>query len=74
MKELLTGIVFLLLFSACSDPIKPDQLYGKWKYVQVDNADPRDSLQEGELDLQSPAIIFTGKNELIIEWGGKKGK
>ncbi len=31
--------------------------------MKVDNTDPRDTLPEGELELQLPAII---------EWGGKK--
>ncbi len=73
MKTLLNCFaVFLLLFSSCSNSIKPEELYGKWKYVKVDNANPQDSLPDGELELQSPAIIFTASNDLIIEWGGKK--
>lgn len=72
MRQLLTGTLLVLLFSACSDPIQPAELYGKWKYVKVDNANPQDSLPDGELELQSPAIIFTTNNDLIIEWGGEK--
>ena len=72
MRKLLTGAMVLLMLSSCSKSIDQKDLYGKWKYVKVDNANPQDSLPDGELELQSPAIIFTRNNDLRIEWGGKK--
>ena len=65
------AIVFLVSTS-CSNTIKPEELYGRWNYVKVDNTNPQDTLPDGELRLQSPAIIFNDKQDLIIEWGGKK--
>ena len=65
------AIVFLVSTS-CSNTIKPEELYGRWNYVKVDNINPQDTLADGELELQSPAIIFNDKQDLIIEWGGKK--
>jgi len=64
--------LLLVIFSACSTSIKPEDLYGRWNYVRIANANPQDSLSEGELELQSPAIIFDRNNNLVIEWGGKK--
>ena len=64
------AIVFLVSTS-CSNTIKPEELYGRWNYVKVDNTNPQDTLPDGELRLQSPAIIFNDKQMLMIEWGGK---
>lgn len=69
---ILLGTVVLMFASSCSNQVKQEDLYGRWKYIKVQNADPRDSLPEGELELQSPAIIFSKPNKLIIEWGGKQ--
>lgn len=62
----------LILFSSCSNTIKPEDLYGRWNYIKVENSNPQDTLPDGELELQSPAIIFNDKQDLIIVWGGKK--
>ncbi len=67
-----TFSIFLIFFSSCSNSVKPDELYGRWNYVKVHNTNLQDSLPEGELEHQSPAIIFDKNNALIIEWGGKK--
>lgn len=70
---ILTGLtLFSIAVSSCSTKIEPKELYGRWNYVKVDNTDPRDTLATGELEEQSPAIIFTKEQELIIEWGGKR--
>ena len=63
--------IVLIVLTSCSNTIKPEELYGRWNYVKVDNANPQDTLPDGELELQSPAIIFNNKQDLIIEWGGK---
>lgn len=73
MRQL--SYAFALIFalcSSCTNDIKPEKLYGRWNYVDVDNSNPQDTLPDGELELQSPAIIFNDKNDLFIEWGGKK--
>ena len=64
--------VVFFVSTSCSNTIKPEELYGRWNYVKVDNTNPQDTLPDGELELQSPAIIFNEKQDLIIEWGGKK--
>ncbi|MEJ7692778.1 hypothetical protein [Daejeonella sp.] len=73
MRVLLSaGPIFLLLLSSCSKSVEPEDLYGRWNYVKVENAYPQDSLPDGELKLQSSAIIFDKNSNLVIEWGGKK--
>ena len=61
----------LLLSSSCSNTIKPEELYGRWNYIKVENTNPQDTLPDGELELQLPAITFNNKRILVIEWGGK---
>ncbi len=72
MKSSLALLFLALSFVSCSTAIKQEDLYGRWNYVRVDNSNPQDTLPDGELELQSPAIIFTPENNLVIEWGGKK--
>jgi hypothetical protein len=64
--------LLLILFASCSSEIKKEDLYGRWNYIKVDNSNPQDTLPDGELESQSPAIIFSPGNKLLIEWGGKK--
>ncbi|SKB32873.1 hypothetical protein [Daejeonella lutea] len=64
-------VIFLFLLSSCSKDFELKDLQGRWKYITVDNRNPQDVLPEGEIELQNPAIIFD-KDNLIIEWGGKK--
>jgi hypothetical protein len=71
MKAVYISCSLALLFASCSSSIQPEELYGRWNYTKVYNADPRDSLPAGELELQAPAIIFSKDNKLVIEWGGK---
>ncbi len=63
--------IVLFVLTSCSNTIKPEELHGRWNYIKLDNTTPQDSLPDGELELQSPAIIFNNKQDLIIEWGGK---
>ncbi|MGV3684806.1 MAG: hypothetical protein ACO1NS_04210 [Daejeonella sp.] len=73
MKRFAFPLLFLVLFFvSCSTAIKQEDLYGRWNYVRVDNSNPQDTLPDGELELQSPAIIFSPEDNLVIEWGGKK--
>ena len=50
-----------------------EQLYGKWKYVKVENpnARPPDSVRSAELQFQAPYISFNKNNSVVIIWGGK---
>ncbi len=62
-----------VILTACSSPIKPENLYGKWKYIKVTNPNriPTDSVTSAELQIQAPYIQFTKNDSLIIYWGGK---
>jgi hypothetical protein len=65
--------LIILLFASCKSAIKPGDLYGKWKYIKVENpnANPPDSVTSQELAMQSPYIQFSKNNDLVIIWGGK---
>jgi hypothetical protein len=65
--------VVLLFFAACKSSINPEDLYGKWKYIKVENpnATPPDSVSSSDLQAQAPYIQFTKNNDLVIMWGGK---
>jgi len=69
----LVAVALLLCFASCNSSIKPEQLYGKWKYTKVEhpNADPPTSLRPEDLQAQSPSIQFLPANKFIIMWGGK---
>jgi len=68
-------IAALLLFLcwSCGPSVKPENLYGKWKYVKVQNpnASPPDSVSSEDLSAQAPSIEFSKNNALVIVWGGK---
>ena len=64
--------IFIVFISSCSNFVSPEDLYGRWNYVQVENSNSADSLTKDELKKQSPAIIFSENKDLIIEWGGKQ--
>lgn len=62
----------MISLSSCTRSIEQKELYGRWNYVSVKNADPEEITSDEEIKQQSPAIIFTETNDLIIEWGGKQ--
>ena len=75
MKKQVTFVyvtIFYLLVS-CKSSLNPDLLYGKWKYIKVENpnASPPNSIRSAELQFRAPDIQFTKNNNLIIVWGGK---
>lgn len=67
-------IVILLLFISCARSVKPEQLYGEWKYVKVENPNqhPPYIMPYEEVKAQSPSIQFSKSNDLVIIWGGKR--
>ncbi len=71
LSPAIIACLMLFLFS-CTSSIKKNDLYGRWNYIKVVNADPEDITTDQELKQSSPAIIFTETNDLIIEWGGKQ--
>lgn len=62
----------LFLFLSCSGSVDPNELYGKWNYVKVVNADPEDITSDEEVKQARPAIIFSESQVLKIEWGGEQ--
>lgn len=64
--------VLLFVLASCKPAIQPEQLFGKWKYVKVENpnASPPDSVNSLELERQAPNILFTKSKNLVITWGG----
>lgn len=75
LKRTLSIFIIPLLFflAACKSSVKPENLYGKWKYIKVENpnASPPGSVPPMELKQQAPYIEFTQNNDLQIVWGGK---
>jgi hypothetical protein len=72
-QSLFITTVVLLLFASCKSSINSKDLYGKWKYIKVENpnANPPDSVSSSDLQAQAPYIQFTKNNDLVIMWGGK---
>jgi hypothetical protein len=68
-----TGIVALMLLAACQAAVKPEALYGKWKYVKVESSDVRStaSVTSEQLESESPYIQFSKNDSALIWWGGK---
>jgi len=75
ISKIISSAIFVSLlfcFSSCTSSIKQKNLYGRWNYVKVVNADPEDITSDEEIKQATPAIMFTETNDLIIEWGGKR--
>jgi hypothetical protein len=69
MKYLLSVITITLLFAACKPGIKPDMLYGKWKYIKLENPkNPADSMNAYLLQSKSPSIRFTKNDSVVMTW------
>ncbi len=72
-KYKLPAIILMLLIAACKPALKPENLYGTWKYIKVENPNetPPDSVSKSTLQEESPSIHFTKGDSLTIIWGGK---
>lgn len=73
-KTLLIFIPALLLLTACKHSIKPEVLYGNWKYIKVDKPksdDPADTTSTADLVANAAHISFSAQKQLVIYWGGK---
>ncbi|MDB4926886.1 hypothetical protein [Mucilaginibacter sp.] len=66
-------ILCSIFLVSCKPSVKPEDLYGKWKYIRVQNpnANPPDSVNAMTLREQAPYIQFTIKDSLLIFWDGK---
>jgi hypothetical protein len=73
IKFLFFSISFLLvILTSCSKSIDIEDLYGRWDYISIKNADPEDIMTDEEVKSQKPYIIFKSNNELIISWADKQ--
>ena len=68
LPVIVTAIVIVL--AACKTSIKPDQLYGKWKYLNVESTNGSDSVKHAELEVERPFIEFSKNDSMHIWWGG----
>lgn len=66
------SISLLILFNSCSNGIDAKDLYGRWDYISIKNADPEDIMTDAEVKSQKPYIIFKSNNELLISWADKQ--
>lgn len=67
--------LFLLsiLIISCGPAVSLEDLYGEWKYIQVESPkNPEESLSAQEVEQENPSITFSKDGDLIIMWGGKK--
>jgi hypothetical protein len=74
MKNQLLLLTILLFFAACKPYVRPESLYGKWKYTRVrhPNASLTDTIASMALLEQKPYIQFTSKDSLLIYWDDKQ--
>jgi len=74
MVKFTAGIIALLFFFlSCNRAIKPEDLFGKWKYIKVEHprASPPDSLTSADIKASAPYIQFTQNKQLVIVWDGR---
>lgn len=65
-------LAFIIILSSCSKTIETADLYGKWDYKSIKNANPEDIMSDDEVQKQNASITFNNNNDLVIEWGGKR--
>jgi hypothetical protein len=73
-KTLLIIALPLLMLTACKHSIKPEALYGDWKYIKIDKPksdDLTDTVSKEDLAANAPYITFAKDNQLTIHWGGQ---
>jgi len=74
LKQTFWILIFLSIVSGCTPSMKPQDLYGEWKYIKVENPNqsPPNSTSEEELSENDPSVIFTSKGDMVMIWGGKQ--
>jgi hypothetical protein len=72
-NKLIAGAVTLALFASCQNAIKPEALYGKWKYIKIENNSVSNTniVTSEQLESEEPYIQFSKNDSLLIWWGGK---
>ena len=71
-NKFIVGAILLSLLASCQLSIKPETLYGKWKYVKIENngVASTNNVTPEQLQSEEPYIKFT-KDSLLIWWGGQ---
>lgn len=71
-NKLIAVALLLSLLASCQLSIKPEALYGKWKYVKIENNSvaSTNNVTPEQLQWEEPYIKFT-KDSLLIWWGGQ---
>lgn len=76
MKKSLLAVfaIILILSASCTKSVKPEQLYGEWKYIKVENPNqnPPYIMPDEAVKAESPSIQFSKAKDLVIIWGGKR--
>lgn len=74
LSVVVIAIIVAMIASSCNSSIKPEELYGEWKYIKVESPreDPPLLMEEKDLRLDHPSIKFSKGNNLVIMWGGRK--
>ena len=65
-------LLFLLAFLGCKSSVSPEQLYGKWNYIKLENpnANPPSSEPDWKLKMEKPYMEFSKNNDLVMYWNG----
>lgn len=71
-NKLITAAILLCLLASCQLSIKPETLYGKWKYLKIENNSvaSTNNVTPEQLQSEEPYIKIT-KDSLMIWWGGQ---
>lgn len=63
----------LLMVLSCGAPVKQEDLYGQWNYLEVSNPEqgPASKSDPSEIKEKEPSICFYNNGDLVMNWGGK---
>ena len=72
-NKLIAGVAAVVLFVSCQNAIKTEALYGKWKYIKVENNSVSNTnmVTSEQLESEEPYISFSKNDSLLIWWGGR---
>ena len=71
IRYLLIPALFVLY--GCKPSVKPEQLYGKWAYIKLENPNGNPPVPEPDwkLKMEKPTIEFTRNNDLVMYFNGE---
>jgi len=69
----IAALTAVAVFASCQKAIKPEALYGKWKYIKIENnsVSSTTNVTSEQLQAEEPYISFSKNDSLVIWWGGK---